>query len=247
MKKLVLGTILMAGLLQGGAGCIISGDDDDDDVGDVSDDVTDDSDDVGQPEFLFRAEFICPPEADEVVITPTPVGSGQSQDGEIFGCEEEFGEILFSPGDFDIEVLPVNASDDVFLAQVVTISGDDGDEVVEEFVFPQDGGFFQFTWTIDDVEPDLSCAEIGADAVAIDATFLDDPDLELVDEFPCEDGVGLTDLDPEGWPLGEYVLDISLIDAKGFAISDPAPLDGEFIDFADQLNDLGNINFVTDL
>jgi hypothetical protein len=243
MKKLVLGTILMAGLLQGGAGCIISGDDDDDDVGDV----TDNSDDVGEPEFLYHADFTCPPEADEIIITPTPVGSGTSQDGEIFGCEELFGEIVFSPGDFDIEVLPVNASDDVFAAQFSTISGDDGDEIVEAFDFPQDGGFFQVSWTIDGGDADLSCAELGADAVAVDATFLDDPDLELVDEFPCEDGFGVTDIDPEGWPLGEYVLDISLIDVKGGAISDPAPLSGEFIDFADQLNDLGNVDFVTDI
>jgi hypothetical protein len=244
MKKLVLGTILIAGLLQGGAGCIISDDDDDDDV---SDDVTDDGDDTGEAEFLFRAEFTCPPDADQVLITPTPVGSGQSQEGELFDCAETFGEILFSPGDFDIEVLPVNDADEDFLALTATISGDDGDEVIVPFDFPQDGGFFQLTWTIDEAEPELSCAEIGADAVAVDATFLDEPDLELVDEFPCEDGIGITDFDPEGWPIGEYVLDISLIDAEGVAISDPAPLSGEFIDFADQLNDIGNVNFQTDL
>lgn len=242
MRNLVLGTLLTAGLLQA-TGCIISSDDDDDGISDGADDGGDGS----GTGILFDPTWICPPDADTITFFATRVGGTTSID-ETFNCGETLPDaILYDAGDYTIEALP-EGDIGPFHSQFADIGGDDGQLIDDvDFVFPDDGGFFSVTWTIDGLDPVKSCADLGADSLAVDATFLDDPGLELVDEFPCEDGIGVTDIDPLGWPIGEYVLDISLVDSAGKAITDPNPVTKVFIDFADHLSDLGTVDVETKL
>ncbi|HWM87467.1 MAG TPA: hypothetical protein VNO33_16555 [Kofleriaceae bacterium] len=233
---------MTAGLLQA-TGCIISSDDDDDGISDGADDGGDGLD----PGILFAPTWICPPDADTITFFATPVGGSTSID-ETFNCDDPDPEpILYDADDYTIEALP-EGTIGPFYSQFADIGGVDGDLIDDvDFVFTDDGGFFTLTWTIDGLDPVKSCADLGADSLAVDATFVDDPGLELVDEFPCEDGIGVTDIDPLGWPIGEYVLDISLIDSAGVAITDPNPVTKVFIDFADHLSDLGTVDVETKL
>jgi len=118
-----------------------------------------------------------------------------------------------------------------------SFSGVRGDVIDETYVFPNDGGFFQFTWTIDGGDPIKSCA--AGDVFQVVGTWQEDPDPPFEDEYDCDDSVGVTDADlvegqPIGWPLGDYVLDVLLADAANEPISDPNPIT-EFIGFGSEL------------
>ena len=241
MSKLVLVSFSLAGLLQAGAGCIISADDDDD-VTDRGDGNTDDSGDTQG--ILYQPTWTCPPDADTITFTATPAGSSTSLLPDTFRCAEATGDILYAEGDYDIDIQPDNEAGEAFLNQTDSVTGVDRDLVRATYIFPDSGGFFGLTWTIDGAEPTASCTELGADRLAVDATLVDTSEL-FTDEFPCEDGQGITDVEPAGWPIGEYVLDVSLVDATGTAISDASPISGVSIDFGDHLSSIGTVDFVT--
>src|SRR6266545_3196970 len=188
MRKPFLVSLALACLLQAASGCIITTDDDDDvtDRGDGNDGV-DAGTGIG---FLYHASFTCPSTATDIIITPTPAGSDTSQTAETFGCNENFGEIFFDPGAYDIVVQPVNDSDDPFLAQAETITGAEGDLVRNTFVFPDNAGYFFLTWTLSDSDSaPLACADLASSGVTVLSTLVDS-DTALDDIFACEDGEG---------------------------------------------------------
>jgi hypothetical protein len=237
MRKLVLVTLLSAGLIQGNAGCIISTDDDDDDDDDgiPSDDGDDSSGECGvDPDgIVYTPTWTCPDDAETVEVFFWPEGSDQPLQPDTFECDDE-PIICFNPGSYTVEVVPGNGADS-FASLTEEFSGVDGDDIEQHFEFTNDGGFFQLAWTLDGVAAEENCAE--GEVVEVIAT-LEGKDLKLSDSAPCEDGSATFPEDPAGWPLGTYELDIALLDAKGMPQSMPLVLDEDLL-FGDELRDLG--------
>ena len=99
-------------------------------------------------------------------------------------------------------------------------------------------------WTIEGVDPVDACNP--GETIEVVATLADDPDLPLVDEgIPCEAGSAIVPADLDGWPLGEYTLDVVLVDAGGKAISVPDPFSDVFITFEGELSpDVGTVDLL---
>lgn len=250
MKKLVLGALMTAGLLQAGTGCIISGDDDDgddvivDDGDDVSDDVSDDVGDDGTGQgILYQVTWLCPPDAVDIDFTATPVGSATSLKTDTFACEngDVGADIFLDPGSYDIFIEPVGPIG-TFAGVTDTVDGDDGDLVIRDYAdFPDDAGYFFLTWQIDDDDPAVVCPKIDSAGVGVLATLVGPGD-GFDDLFNCEDGVGTTD----PLPLGEYAIVVDLLGpAEDDPVYDSVEVDGVALDFGDQLFDLDDFNFIT--
>jgi hypothetical protein len=247
MKKLVLGALMTAGLLQAGTGCIISGDDDDDgdvivdDGDDIGDDIGDDVGDDGTGDgILYQATWLCPPDAVDIEFTYTPVGSASSLRTDSFDCANDAGaEILLDPGEYDVFIEPVGPIG-TFAGVTDVVEGDDGDLIIRDYAdFPEDAGYFFLTWQIDDEDPAIVCPKIGSAGVGVLATLVGPGD-GFDDLFNCEDGAGTTD----ALPLGEYAINVDLLDPDEVPY-DTVEVDGVFLDFGDQLYDLDDFNFIT--
>jgi hypothetical protein len=246
MKKLVLGALMSAGLLQAGTGCIISGDDDDgddvivDDGDDISDDVGDDGTGDG---ILYQVTWLCPPDADEIDFTYTPFDSSTSLRTDTFDCAngDVGAEILLDPGSYDVDIVPIGDIG-TFAGVVDTVEGGDGSLVTADYAdFPDDAGYFFLTWAIDDEDPAIVCPKIDSAGVGVLATLVG-PNDGFDDLFNCEDGVGTTD----ALPLGEYAIVVDLLGpSEEDQVYDSIEVDGVVLDFGDQLFDLDDFNFIT--
>jgi hypothetical protein len=251
MRKLVLVTLLSAGLIPAGTGCIFTSDDDDDD-GIPSDDGDDDGDDGddGDPGvcgesfvgILYNPTWVCPDEADTVTFFAFPEGEDQPLAPDEFDCDAtQPPDICYDPGSYDIEVLPENAAGDSFQSLFSVVDGVDGDLIEEDFEFTNDGGFFQVAWTLEGAEPADACEE--GEVVDIVATLLEDPDLKLEASAPCLDGSAIVPADEAGWLLGTYELDVALLDAKGMPQTMPLVIDDDLL-FGDELRDLDTVDLL---
>lgn len=253
MRKLVLGTLL-TGLMLAGSGCIFTSDDDDDGVSDGSD-GSDGGDDGGDGPcgasfvgILYQPTWECPPEADTITFTTFPDGSSTSLDPFTVNCDDlQPADICYDPGIYDIEVTPDGPVDGVFASQFDTIDGVDGDLFEPDFAFSQDGGFLDVSWTINGEDPATACVK--GDTIEIVATLADDPGKPFIDDaIPCLDGSAIVPPDLDGWPVGEYTVDVVLVDAGGTAISEPFPLTDVFITFEGELSpDVGTVDLITKL
>ena len=233
---------MTAGLLQAGTGCIISGDDDDgddvivDDGDDLGDDVGDDGTGDG---ILYQVSWICPPDAIDIEFTYTPVGSATSLRTDNFACEngDVGADILLDPGEYDVDIIPVGDIG-TFAGVTDVVEGGDGSLVVRDYVdFPDDAGYFFLTWTIDGDDPAIVCPEIGGDGVSLLATLID-PEEAFDDIFECDPGEATT----AELPIGDYVLDLTVIDADEVVIADTPTIE-DSIEFGDELRDVGDFDF----
>jgi hypothetical protein len=250
MRKLVLVTLLSAGVIQSGAGCIFSSDDDDDDDGVPSDDGDDDGDDGGPGEcgesfvgILYNPTWLCPEEAEDITFFAFPEGGNGSLDPDTFACDAvQPPDICYDPGTYDIEVVPENSAGDSFAPLFDVVTGGDGDLIETDFEFTNDGGFFQLAWTIEGLAPEDACAE--GEEVEVSAIRLEDKSLKLVDSAPCTDGIATFPADAAGWPLGTYELDVVLVDADGMPQSEPGDIIEDELLFGDELRDLGDVDLL---
>lgn len=225
MKKLVLGTLLLAGLSQALTGCIISSDDD--------------NGGGGGDGILYRVTWACPPDADSITFTATDTASGASLSPDTFDCADGTADILYDAGSYDIDILPEGAAGD-FYDQVDSISGVDGDLIQADYDFTAvgDNGFFALTWTLNGEDASTACDANATPTLGVLVTLVGTGD--GTDElFDCVDGGDVTD----SYPLGDYTIDVSARDDTNTAISEPDPISTS-LDFSDQLNDLGNIDLV---
>lgn len=249
MKNLVFASLAAAGLLQASSGCIFSSDDDDDDgISDGGDDADggdgDDGGDGSGDGILWVPDWICPPDAETITFFITEVGATTPIE-ETFGCDEiDPDAIAVNAGDYDVEALP-EGTIGPFASQFGSFDGIDGDLIEDlAFDFTQDGGFLDVAWTIQGEDPSTACAK--GETVEVVATLLDDPGTPFIDSVPCEDGVAIIPVDDLlGWPIGEYTLDVVLIDAADVPLTEPYPVVDVFIDFADHLSpDVGTVDLV---
>ena len=226
MRKLVLGTLLLAGLSQALTGCIISSGDDDNGGG-------------GGTGILYRVTWTCPDAADSITFTATDSASGASLSPDTFDCAAGTADILYDPGSYDIDIQPSNGAGDDFYDEVDQVSGNDGDLVQANFDFLADvgdNGFFGLTWTMAGEDPATGCDANGvADVVLV---MLTSPAGSADVTFNCTDGNGVTD----PLPLGPYQLGVTAEDSGGNALSNIDPVNLS-LDYGDQFNDIGNVNF----
>ena len=233
MTRLVLRALLAAGLIQGTAGCIISSDDDDDVVihGNHG------SGDPGNTGILWVPNWVCPPDAQTITFFVTPDGETSAFE-DLYDCDDPNPDaIAYDAGSYTIEALPEGSIGTFASLFDDTLSGSDGDLIDDiDFVFTDDGGFFDLAWTIDTLDP-LDGCEPGD---LIEVASLDDVD--LVETFPCEDGSAIVPADALGWPVGDYTIDITQIDANDVAISATVEIEASIL-FPDELSpDLGQVD-----
>jgi hypothetical protein len=249
MRKLVLGALLTS-LMLAGSGCIISSDDDEDDgIGDGGDggdgggDFVDECGDsfVG---ILYQPSWVCPPDADSIAFTAFPSDGSGAIESEPIACGDvQPANICYDPGIYDIEALPLGDIGD-FAPQFDSFDGVDGDLFEHDFVFSDVGGFFDVQWTVEGLDAADACNP--GETIEVTATLASDPGKPFIDsDIPCDAGSAIVPADLDGWPLGEYTLDIALIDAGGKAISVPDPFSGVFIDFEGHLSpDVGTVDLL---
>lgn len=240
MQRLVFHTVLAAGLIQSLAGCIISSDDDDDVVvhGNHG------SGDPGAG-ILWFPDWVCPPDAETITFFVTPVGETSAFE-DTYDCDDPRPDALaYDAGDYDVEALP-EGSIGPFVSQTDdTLGGNDGDLIEDiSFVFTDTGGFFDIAWTIEGEDAATACAD--GDTVSVVGTLDGVATPYIDDNIPCTDGAAFVPLDPDGWPIGDWVLDIALVDADGNAISEPDPI-VTTIDYADQQATLDTTDFLLKL
>jgi hypothetical protein len=247
MKNLVLATLLAAGLIQAGSGCIFTSDDDDDDIrdddgdgdGDDGDDFTDipiggDHNSGGADGILWIPNWLCPPDAETITFFVTPVGASEGF-ADLYDCDDPNPDALaYDAGDYDIVALPEGSIGEFADLFDDTLGGPDGTLIDDiDFAFTQDGGFFDLAWTTDVCQP--------GDVVQVWAE--EDP-TDVID-YPCEDGVGLVPPDEVGWLIGDYAVNVVQLDETGAEVSVTTIIDPASIIFADELSpDLGTVDLV---
>jgi hypothetical protein len=229
MNKLVFAALLLGGLTQA-TGCIIVSDDDDE-TGyfNVSWNLTEGANDT--------TASTCP--GDTVEVVSERVGGTQFVD--LYDCVDGSGETAALPlGDYNVWVNVKQG--DTLMAQsfLGTASIDlDGETVPIGFDIAIDGGYFGLTWSMTDDLADLTCGDVGAGGVSVLSTLIG-PNTGIDDIFDCTDGSATTPkLD-----LGDYTIVVSLLDAVDDSVLGASMPRETSLDYGNELNDLGNFEFV---
>lgn len=220
MKNLVFVT-LVAAAASLSTGCIISSDDDD--GGSLCGDFASGA--------CLDIVVDCPPDATGFDVT---LATGTESES----CSVGRIGILVDPGTHDLTVTPTSA-DFTFASDADTVTAADGDTVLIDFSTWPTGGFMAMTWTIDDSPPATGCADLQSGGVSSLATLIGSSEA-YEDLFNCEDGAGVT----SEIPLGDYTVVFALLDQNDASIADSEPREVNLV-VEDQLEDLGNFNFVT--
>jgi len=239
MKKLVFAALMLGGLAQA-TGCIITSDDDDDDVSTAQFDVhwtlTEGTSDTTAACADYGIDTI------QVVSEPT---SG-SQYIDLYDCTDGYNSTAPLPlGDYTVWVNALDSSDAMVAqsnSEAATL--DLGGELVTlNYDFPVDGGFFALTWNlVDSSDNALTCADVYSGGVGVLSTIVGTSDA-YDDTFNCEAGQGVTDK----VDIANYTVVVDILDEAtppgSLGSSEPRTVS---IDYGNQLNDLGNFEFVFD-
>lgn len=237
MKQLVVPAILAASSVLA-TGCFFVDDDDDDFSG------------VGFFGVSWELDPGCPAGATTAQALSQRVDASGNAIGspieDLFDCED--GRDTTDPlplGLYEVTLNITDESTDELFAQSVIVEAEldlDEEVVSVDFDILTDQAFFFLTWTIDgDEATTAACDAAGADAVRVLATLASSGDA-TTDSRSCDDGGGET----SALPLGDYVLEIDLVDAAGggVVIADgPAPFE-ETLAVGNESNDIGDFDFV---
>lgn len=188
--------------------------------------------------FDLDVSWVCPANADGIVISTRNVDNGQAND-DAFGCAEGNGIIVLDAGSWDVFATPEASGLSFASSDVEPVDAADGDLVLIDFSFPENDGFMALTWTIDDADPAPACGDLASAGVSLIATIAGTT-TALEDLWNCGDGGGVT----SPMPLDDYVAVFSLLNDVEESLADSEPRNVT-LDYGDQLEDLGNFNFVT--
>ena len=117
-------------------------------------------------------------------------------------------------------------------------------EIPDEFGFLN--GQFRATWrlTEDSVDEDpLTCAQVGADEVFIVSTLANSGGTFFDDDFACPAGDTQGDVITASLPLGDYEIDIAVLDDQGVPLNEAPVIKNNSIDSHAALVDLGIFEF----
>lgn len=224
MKKLVLAALFIGGLSQA-AGCII----------------TTEEDDTGHFDLTWSLVPDCG------IASTASVHSLHSNGQEfidVYDCIDGGGLTAPLPfGNYTVWVDFLDASNNTIaqsFSQTATIDLG-GEHVALSFTsIPRDQGFFAATWTINDGTNDLACADVGAGGVSILSTLVGSGGTGFDDIFDCSAGTGTT----AGLDIGDYVVVVSLLETGTDAnLGSSMPRNASLL-WGNQLEDLGNFEFV---
>ena len=237
MKKLFFASLLCGTMAQAGTGCVV---------------VTEEDPVV---EGVFDVQWILTegPTDDpgagcgdgvtaEIVAKDTFSGEEYST---IYDCEDGGGQTgLLPAGEYDVWVNIFNGPDifnDALIAQAVdpqraTIDVD-GSVVLLDFEFPA-GAYIGLTWSVDDgLGEGAQCEDLNADGVSVLATLVG-TDTAFDDIYNCSDYAATT---PQ-LLVGEYFVTVNLLDGQE-SLNEATTEDNFFLEFGNQLYDLGNFTF----
>ena len=230
MNKLVFAALLLGGLAQA-TGCIISSDDNNETAYfDVSWNLTEGPNDT--------TATTCP--GDTVEVVSQRVGGTEYID--LYDCVDGSGVTAALPlGDYSVWV-NVRQNETLMAQSFLGTSrlDLDGETVLIGFDIAIDGGFFGLTWSMTDDVSDLTCSEVGAGGVSVLSTLVG-PNTATDDIFDCTDASAVT----AKLPFGEYVIVVALLDeVDDSVLGDSDPRQDLFLTYGNELNDLGNFEFV---
>jgi hypothetical protein len=245
MKKLVLGSLLLAALVSQTTGCIITSDDGDDDIGDefARMDVEWSFVDVDASGRPIRDNG-CPAGYGSVTLHNQQFDPVTDQDIgpeilDVFDCVDEanFTDEL-DPGVYESflsvtngiggplyassisAIVDVTATDKTFTSQIV-----------------DNGGYFRVDWDLRRQGSNalLACRDVAnIDGVEITAT-LSGTSTAVVDTFDCEDGFGYSAAVREG----NYVVKVDALNTSDQAIGPGALLNNKTVGIRNDIEDLG--------
>ncbi len=223
--KLVYAALVAAGVSQA-AGCVFT------------------SVEEGQLDVSWNLESgdTCPGGTAEVNIEE--VGGGRTY-VELFDCVDGRGRTgPIREGRYTVYVNLIDDSGAALYAQ--SFSADvsitrDGELVPVSFDINVDEAFFALTWSLVDTGgSELSCAEAGAGGVSVLSTLVGPAGSGFDDVFDCEAREGVT----SPLPLGDYEVVTSVLETGSDAVLGQSQTRAAALDFGNQLNDLGNFEFV---
>lgn len=227
MNKLALSALMIGGLFQA-TGCIITSDSNDNSFGFF--------------DVAWSTDGACPAGAAAYVISQNRTTNERVED--IFNCTDGSGVTAgIVLGDYDVWVEITSTDGATLFAQSSAITSSltrDGNIVTVDLpIFPMNEGFFGLSWTLSDAGGSpLTCAEVFAGGVDIVATSASTSEA-LVDVFNCEDG---SDISAE-YPIDTYTIVVDILDENDAALGSSVARE-ESITYGNQLNDLGNFDFV---
>lgn len=238
MKKLVLGSLLLAALVSQTTGCIITTDDDGEfarmdaewsfhDVNVDGDPVTTNPCPLGFDTVALHNQQFDP--TDDRDIGPEVV--------DLFDCDvgRDFTDAL-NPGVYETFLSVTSSSGaSVYASSISAIVDVTDTDKTFETQFIDNGGYFRIDWDLRKGTTPLNCRDIaGIAGVEIIAT-LSGSTAAISDKFDCEDGFGYSAAVREG----RYVIKVDAINGANQAIGSGPTLNDKVMGIENDIVDLG--------
>jgi hypothetical protein len=243
MKKLVLGSLLLAALVSQTTGCIITSDDDSSDFATVDAEW---SFRTVNPTGQLSPPNLCPSGVDTVSLHAQEVDSTGRLIGpeviDAFNCVDmkNFSDPL-PPGLYETWItvsgptglyatsisafVDVTTSDKTFTAEII-----------------DNGGYFKLGWDLksQSTAAPLACRDLlaGKDRVGITATLVTNTSVFVADNFDCELGETFSTFS-DAVAKGTYDVAIEPVDSNGGKIGDPVVLQDKVMGDRNSITDLG--------
>lgn len=186
----------------------------------------------------------CPAATARIGAEPIDDGDDFLGDGDEiytdFDCTSTTGTIDdIPPGIYLVWVEVLDETDEMVAqsgSQEIEIRA--GESASLEYTLSLDHGSIGLQWRITDGAAPLTCAEAGAVGIWVVSTREDSGE-KFYDSLDCIDGAGST----RGLPVGNYQVEISLLDERNLAIGQSVSLQAS-IDFGSDYEDLGEVELV---
>lgn len=186
----------------------------------------------------------CPAATARIGAEPIDDGDDFLGDGDEiytdFDCTSTMGTLGdMPPGTYLVWVELLDEADEMVAqsgSQEIEIR--DGEGAFLEYTLSVDHGSIGLQWRITGDTGPLTCAEAGAVGIWVVSTR-EGTGEKFYDSLTCIDGAGGT----RGLPIGNYEVEISLLDERNIAIGQPVSLRAA-IEFGSDYEDLGEVELV---
>lgn len=244
MKKLVLGSLLLAALVSQTTGCIITSDDDPEDFATISADW---SFHTVNPTGTLSPENNCPAgfptvalHSQELDLNDRPIGSPIV---DLFDCVDgRHDSAPLDPGVYETFISVTSTGGGSIYADSLTAIVDvTRDDVTFASQIVDNGGYFKIGWDVREqgTNAALTCAQVNpGEGVGITATLASNTAIFVADDFDCEDGEEFSTF-TAAVAEGTYDVAIEPINSAGASVGPSVVLQDKIMRDRNQVTDLG--------